>query len=88
MKSKKICSFILICALVFGGIGFTQSQMNIAYAMPDQYTLEKILQVTDCCCECCCGPCNAISSAIITLAKDILHAGIRCLETLLLVNFN
>jgi hypothetical protein len=31
---KKICSFILMCAMVFCGIGFTQSQINTAYAMP------------------------------------------------------
>lgn len=36
MKSKKVCSFILMCAMVFGGIGFTQSQMNTAYAVSFQ----------------------------------------------------
>ena len=35
MKSKKyVCSFLLTCALMFGVIGFTQSQKTIAYAMP------------------------------------------------------
>ena len=34
MKSKKICSFILVCALVFSGIGFNQSKTNTVYAMP------------------------------------------------------
>lgn len=37
MKSKKVCSFILMCALVFSGIGFTQSQINTAYAMPSEW---------------------------------------------------
>ena len=35
-KYKKVCGFILMCAMVFGGIGFTQSQISTAYAMPSE----------------------------------------------------
>ena len=39
---KKVCSFILMCALAFGSIGFTQSQISTAYALPsDQVGLTK-----------------------------------------------
>ncbi len=46
MKSKKICSLIFACALVFGAIGFTQSQKTTAYAMPSVQVGPRTWHVT------------------------------------------
>lgn len=36
MKNKKLCSVMLMCALTFGGIGVTQSQISTVHAMPSE----------------------------------------------------
>ena len=42
MKSKRIYSFILMGALAFGSIGFAQSQINTAYAMPSDHVVQHV----------------------------------------------